>query len=97
MSLQSQVNTTMALAGGLGAGIAKASGKGMYAKKDNSEAPSIKAEPSAKDIEMAKKARRETQDKINAIIMNREISAKARTRRIGKVLDEYKGGSKDGK
>ena len=43
---------------------------------------------------MAQKARRNAQLKIKAIIENKEISRTAMTRRVGKVLDEYKGGSK---
>jgi len=44
------------------------------------------------DEQMAKKARRTAQDKINAIYANKELSAKARTRRVGQVLDSHKGG-----
>ena len=47
--------------------------------------------PSRDDLKMAKRARQTALKKINAIIENREISAKARTRRVGKVIDEYKG------
>lgn len=67
-----------ALAGGLS--------KGKQGKQEKEE--------SAIDIKMAQKARRTAQDKINAIIQNRELSRKAMTRRIGGVLDEYKGGKK---
>lgn len=41
------------------------------------------------DMKMAKKARRTAQQKINTINANKELSQKARTRRIGKVIDEY--------
>ena len=41
------------------------------------------------DMKMAAKARKEAQAKINAIYANKEISNKARTRRLGKVMDEY--------
>ena len=51
-------------------------------------------EPSAKDLKMAQKARRNAQLKIRAILENKELSQKAMTRRIGKALDEYKGGNK---
>ena len=43
------------------------------------------------DAKKAAKARRTAQQKINAIYSNREISNKARTRRVGKVLDEMGG------
>lgn len=43
------------------------------------------------DAKMATKARRMAQQKINAIYANKEISSKAKTRRIGKVLDEMGG------
>lgn len=45
------------------------------------------------DAKMAAKARKVAQQKINAIYANKEISGKAKTRRIGKVLDEM-GGTK---
>ena len=45
------------------------------------------------DAKMAAKARKVAQQKINAIYANKEISGKAKTRRIGKVLDEM-GGNK---
>jgi hypothetical protein len=41
------------------------------------------------DAKMAAKARRIAQQKINAIYANKELSNKARTRRIGKAIDEY--------
>lgn len=41
------------------------------------------------DMQMAAKARKEAQAKINAIYANKEISNKAKTRRMGKVMDEY--------
>ena len=41
------------------------------------------------DMQMAAKARKEAQAKINAIYANREISKKAKTRRLGKVMDDY--------
>ena len=57
----------------LGAGDAKAAGP-----KD-----------SGIDMKMAAKARKEAQAKINAIYANKEISNKAKTRRLGKVMDDY--------
>lgn len=41
------------------------------------------------DMQMATKARKEAQAKINAIYANKEISNKAKTRRLGKVMDDY--------
>lgn len=41
------------------------------------------------DAAMAAKARRTAQMKIKAIQANKEISEKAKTRRIGQVIDEY--------
>ena len=63
-------------------------------KKDEKDKQPKDTPPSAKEIAMAAKARKNAQLKINAIVQNRELSQKAMTRRIGKVLDEYKGGKK---
>lgn len=41
------------------------------------------------DAKMAAKARKITQQKINTISNNKELSQKAKTRRIGKAMDEY--------
>lgn len=41
------------------------------------------------DEKMAAKARKMAQMKIKAIQANKDLSEKARTRRIGKVIDEY--------
>lgn len=41
------------------------------------------------DAKMAAKARKTAQQKINAIYANQELSNKARTRRMGQVIDEY--------
>lgn len=46
------------------------------------------------DAQMAAKARKVAQQKIKTIQSNKEISDKAKTRRIGKVLDEFVGGNK---
>lgn len=46
-------------------------------------------EDSGIDAKMAAKARRNVQVKINAIYANRELSSKAKTRRMGKVIDDY--------
>lgn len=48
-----------------------------------------KEKDSGVDAKMAAKARKIAQQKINAIYANKEISEKARTRRMGKVIDEY--------
>lgn len=56
--------------------------------------PKVELKDSGKDAKMAAKARKTAQQKINAIMANKEISNKARTRRIGKVLDEYNKGGK---
>lgn len=69
----------------LGAGLAAAS-----LKKEFSEKPDLsKSKSSGIDMKMAAKARKEAQAKINAIYANKEISNKAKTRRLGKVMDEY--------
>ena len=41
------------------------------------------------DAKMAARARKNVQFKINAIYNNKELSNKAKTRRMGKVIDEY--------
>lgn len=53
------------------------------------EATAAGPKDSSIDMKMAAKARKEAQAKINAIYANKEISNKARTRRLGKVMDEY--------
>ena len=40
-------------------------------------------------MKMAAKARKTFQQKANAIYANKEISNKAKTRRLGAALDEY--------
>jgi len=64
--------------------------------KDSSKGPEPKASGSDAgiDAKMAAKARRVAQQKIKTIQANKELSEKAKTRRIGKVLDEYMGGNK---
>ena len=64
----------------LGAGLAAAS-----LKKEFSEKPDLsKSKSSGIDMKMAAKARKEAQAKINAIYANKD-----KTRRLGKVMDEY--------
>ncbi len=41
------------------------------------------------DAKMAAKARKEMQQKINTIYANKDLSQKARTRRVGIAMDEY--------
>lgn len=45
--------------------------------------------PTGIDAKMAAKARQVAQQKINAIYANKELSNKAKTQRIGKVMDEF--------
>lgn len=91
MSLQSQVNSIIGITGGIAAGVAMKSGKGLYSKKSGISNEKVEA---GKDIKMAAKARKKVQEKINAIYSNKDLSAKARTRRIGKIIDEYQEGGK---
>lgn len=92
MSAQKSINAiTGSITGGIIAATKIAEGLG----KESDKEPKVAApKESGKDIKMAAKARKEAQQKINAIMANKEISNKARTRRIGKVLDEYNKGGK---
>lgn len=81
MGAQSTINGLIgASAGAISVGNKLLKGSNL----SNSKAPT-----SGKDIQMAAKARREVLNKINAINANKEISSKAKTRRIGKVIDNY--------
>lgn len=92
MSAQKSINT---ITGSITGGILAATKIAEGLNKDSVKEPKIATpKESGKDIKMAAKARKEAQQKISAIVANKEISAKARTRRIGKVLDEYNGGGK---
>ena len=75
-----------ATVGGAALAATKLGGKKEAVAKDTT--------PSATELKMAAKARKNAQLKIKAITENRELSQKARTRRVGKVLDEYMGGKK---
>ena len=61
----------------------------MGAKKFGAGENKAGSKNSGIDMQMAAKARKEAQAKINAIYANKEISNKAKTRRMGKVMDEY--------
>lgn len=79
-------------AGGSVLALAGAAGKVASDLKDAKEDKN-----SGIDAKMAAKARKTAQMKIKAIQANKEISEKAKTRRIGKVIDEYQatmGGNK---
>lgn len=83
------------LAGSILRGASAASGAIFSATKGKEFMEGFKASKnskSGKDMKMAEKSRKVYQDKIKAIYSNKELSEKARTRRMGKVLDEYKGG-----
>lgn len=93
MAIQGAINKLIGTAGAAVTLADKLGGK---------EEPSAKDTPSAKgesgkggiDAKMAAKARKTAQQKIKTIQANKELTEKAKTRRIGKVLDEYIGGNK---
>lgn len=60
--------------------------KKLATDKKPAETPKVEA---GVDAKMAAKARKVAQQKINAIYANKELSNKARTRRMGQVMDEY--------
>jgi hypothetical protein len=78
-------------AGGSALALVGAAGKVASDLKDT-EVKTEKTE--GVDAKMAAKARKTAQMKIKTIQANKELSDKAKSRRIGKVLDEYKGGNK---
>ena len=84
MAIQGAINKLIGTAG------AAATLAGKLSVKPESDAKS----DSGVDAKMAAKARKTAQQKIKAIQANKEISDKAKTRRIGQVLDEYIGGKK---
>lgn len=93
MSAQSSLNAiTGSLIGGALALSKTTEGLEKFDKSDLSE--DKKTDVSGKDVKMAAKARKNVQQKINAIYANKELSAKARTRRVGKIIDEYQEGGK---
>jgi hypothetical protein len=84
MGMQSAVNK---LIGTAGAATILAS-KLSEGSKEPEEPKAAKVKKGI-DAKMAAKARRIAQQKINTIYANKELSNKAKTRRIGKVMDEY--------
>lgn len=86
MGVQAGINR---LIGTIGAGAVIASKMATSDKKEST--PKADKKATGVDAKMAAKARRTAQQKINAIYANKEISSKAKTRRIGKVLDEMGG------
>lgn len=87
MGAQSSLNAiTNAVIGG--ASTATNIAEGM---KEDTKKPKINnsKDESGIDAQMAAKARRNVQVKINAIYANKELSSKAKTRRMGKVIDDY--------
>ena len=93
MSVQSSINSVINTVG-VGIGITKKLAEDSAKKSIPTDA---KVKESGIDAKMAAKARRMAQQKINAIYENKELSNKARTRRMGLVIDEYNktlGGSK---
>lgn len=87
----------MAIQGAINRLIGTAGAAAALSEKLGKDAKASEPKSSGIDAKMAAKARRVAQQKINAINANKEISAKARTRRIGKVIDEYQstiGGNK---
>lgn len=83
MGLQSGINR---LIGTAGAAVTLAD-KLSSESKQPTELKTVK-QPGV-DAKMALKARKVAQQKINAIYANKELSNKARTRRMGQVMDEY--------
>lgn len=83
MGLQSGINR---LIGTAGAAVTLADKLGSDSKQPTEPKASKDA---GIDAKMALKARKVAQQKINAIYENRELSNKARTRRMGQVIDEY--------
>lgn len=92
MSAQSSLNAiTGSVIGGALAIGKMTEGLDKFGLDSEPEKQNVK-KSSGIDAKMAQKARKQMQAKINAIYANKEISNKARTRRVGKVLDEYQGG-----
>lgn len=88
MGIQSSINR---LIGTAGAGALAATKISEGLKKEGAFKADSKA--SGIDAKMAAKARKTAQQKIKAIQANKALSEKAKTRWIGKVLDEM-GGNK---
>lgn len=87
MGAQSSLNAiTGTVIGGALAATKLAEGLGKEEKEPKVNKPK---EDNGIDAKMAAKARRNVQVKINAIYNNKELSNKAKTRRMGKVIDDY--------
>lgn len=84
MNAQAAIAGLGATIGGAVGAVAKLKGGSSGTEKDTL--------PKRDDLEMATRARKQAQLKINAIVYNKELSKKAMTRRIGKVLDDFKKG-----
>ena len=86
----------MAIQGAINRLIGTAGAAATLAGKLSDKKPSLdpKSSESGVDAKMAAKARKVAQQKIKTIQANKEISDMAKTRRIGKVLDEFMGGKK---
>lgn len=80
---------TKSVQGALGA-LAAGSALVQHLNNKNKEnMPKAPASDKGVDAKMAARARKVAQQKINAIYANKELSAKAKTRRIGKAIDEF--------
>lgn len=91
MSAQGSMNAiTGAITGGIiaAAKIGESLDKDTTPKTPKADSPKQK-DTSGIDAKMAAKARKEMQQKINTIYANKELSQKARTRRVGVAIDEY--------
>lgn len=89
MSAQSAMQGLAGTIVGGAATIAMGAKKLGAGDKDKKEVKPSGSKDSGIDMKMAIKARKNLQQKANAIYMNKEISNKAKTRRLGKALDEY--------
>lgn len=89
MSAQGSMNAiTGAITGGVLAAVKIGEGLDEKNEADLKE-PKQEKTSSGIDAKMAAKARKEMQQKINTIYANKELSQKARTRRVGIAMDEY--------
>ena len=84
----------MAIQGAINRLIGTAGAAAALSEKLGKDGKTPESKDSGVDAKMAAKARKTAQQKIKTIQANKELSEKAKTRRIGKVLDEYIGGKK---
>lgn len=84
----------MAIQGAINKLIGTAGAAAALSEKLGKDDKTPESKDSGVDAKMAAKARKTAQQKIKTIQANKELSEKAKTRRIGKVLDEYIGGNK---